>query len=100
MLGAVSCGVTKPVPCMQRPNLTVSIWASSAILVASAACAADSPPDIEGVWTAGTLTPFERPAGVATHLPEADRAEQQRIATEKFWAAAHNPADVGRDNDG
>ena len=84
---------------MQRPSCKVSIWISSAILATSAAGAADSPPDLQGIWTAGTLTPFERPPGAATHLPEADRAEQQRVATEKFWAAGHNPADVGRDND-
>ena len=66
------------------------------VLAASAASAADSPPDLQGIWTAGTLTPFERPAQAATQLPE---AEQQRVATEKFWAAGHKPGDVGRDND-
>jgi hypothetical protein len=69
------------------------------VLAASAAFAADSPPDLQGIWTAGTLTSFERPPQAATQLAEADRAEQQRVATEKFWAAGHKPGDVGRDND-
>src|SRR5690242_19434772 len=69
------------------------------VLAAGAAFAADSPPDLQGIWTAGTLTSFERPPQAATQLAEADRAEQQRVATEKFWAAGHKPGDVGRDND-
>jgi hypothetical protein len=72
--------------------------AASSILVASAACASDSPPDLQGIWTAGTLTPFERPPQATTPQP-ADEAERQRVATEKFWAAGHKPGDVGRDND-
>lgn len=84
---------------MQRPSLRVSIWITSGILAASAVGAADSPPDLEGIWTAGTLTPFERPPQGATQPPAADEAERQRVATEKFWAAGHKPGDVGRDND-
>ena len=68
------------------------------VLAASTACAADSPPDLQGIWLGGTLTPFERPPQAAA-APAADRAEQQRAATEKFWAAGHKPGDVGRDND-
>jgi hypothetical protein len=71
----------------------------SGILAGSTACAADSPPDLQGFWISGTLTPFERPAGVAAQLPEEQRAEHQRLATEKFWASGHKPGDVGRDND-
>ena len=71
----------------------------SVILAGSTACAADSPPDLQGFWISGTLTPFERPAGVAAQLPEEQRAEHQRLATEKFWASGHKPGDVGRDND-
>jgi hypothetical protein len=79
---------------MQRPLFLFLL-----VLAASAACAADSPPDLQGIWTAGTLTPFERPPQAAAQPSEADRAEQQRVATEKFWAAGHKPGDVGRDND-
>jgi hypothetical protein len=87
------------VPCMQRPIRKVLIWATPAILAGSAACAADSHPDLQGIWTAGTLTPFERPPQAGPQLSEAERAEQQRVATEKFWAAGHKPGEVGRDND-
>jgi hypothetical protein len=86
---------------MQR----LSIGLAVGLLAGAAACAAELPrtpdgaPDIQGIWTGGTLTPFERPPQVGTHLPEAARAEQQRVATEKFWAAGHRPDDVGRDND-
>jgi hypothetical protein len=98
MLGAVSC-LVKTVPRMQRSSLKVSIWITSTILAAGAACAADSPPDLQGFWTSGTLTPFERPAEVGAQLPEEQRAEHQKVATEKFWAAGHKSGDVGRDND-
>jgi hypothetical protein len=75
------------------------------LMAGGVACAAELPrmpdgtPDIQGIWTGGTLTPFERPPQVGTHLPKAELAEQQRIATEKFWAAGHRSDDVGRDND-
>ena len=59
----------------------------------------DGTPDLQGIWTGGTLTPFERPAQLGTQLPESARAEHQRTATEKFWAAGHKPGEVGRDND-
>ena len=76
-----------------------------ALLGAAAASAADLPrmpdgtPDLQGIWTGGTLTPFERPPQLGTQLPEAERAEHQRSAAEKFWAAGHKPGEVGRDND-
>ena len=70
-------------------------WIVSGVLAGGAACGAESPPDLQGIWTSGTLTPFERPA----QLPDGERSEQQRVAAEKFWAAGHKPGDVGRDND-
>jgi len=84
---------------MQRHSFRGLFWVASAMLFADVACAADSQPNIEGIWTGGTLTPFERPPQVGTQLPEEQRAEQQRLATEKFWAAGHKPGEVGRDND-
>jgi hypothetical protein len=80
---------------MQRIGCKASLWAASGLLVGGAACAADSAPDIQGIWTSGTLTPFERPAQLPQGVPD----EQQRVAAEKFWAAGHKPDDVGRDND-
>lgn len=81
------------------------IWVTAGVLAGGAACAADLPrmpdgaPDLQGMWTSGTLTPFERPAQAAAQLPETERAEQARVAAEKFWAAGHKAGDVGRDND-
>jgi hypothetical protein len=81
------------------------IWVTAGILAGAAACAADLPrmpdgaPDLQGMWTSGTLTPFERPAQAAAQLPEAERAEHQRAAAERFWAAGHKAGEVGRDND-
>jgi hypothetical protein len=84
---------------MQRQRLKLFLWLTSGVLAASAAGAADSPPDLQGFWISGTLTPFERPPGVVAQLPEDQRAGQQKSATEKFWASGHKPGDVGRDND-
>ena len=80
---------------MQRGGRLVSCWFASGVLACGVAAAAETPPDIQGIWTSGTLTPFERP----TQLPQGDHSEQQRAATEKFWAAGHKPGEVGRDND-
>src|SRR5262245_18443115 len=75
------------------------LWLVSGALLGSAASAADSPPDLQGFWISGTLTPFERPPGSAAQLSQEQRAEQQRVATEKFWAAGHKSGDVGRVHD-
>jgi len=85
------------VPSMQRHSISLSLWVASGFLAGNAACAADSPPDLQGIWTAGTLTPFERPSQAGA--PEVDPAERQRLAAERFWAAGHKPGEVGRDND-
>ena len=58
----------------------------------------DGTPDLQGIWTGGTLTPFERPAQLGTQCPSR-RERAPAPATEKFWAAGHKPGDVGRDND-
>jgi hypothetical protein len=67
----------------------------------SANKAAQRPPDLQGIWTGRILTPLERPkqfAATPSFEPE-ELTEQQRQATERFWAAGHRPGDVGRDND-
>jgi hypothetical protein len=79
------------------------------VLVAIAAVAAaeskprqtKSVPDLQGVWTGATITPLERPPQFAdkARFERAEIEEQQRQATERFWAAGHKPGDVGRDND-
>ena len=72
------------------------------LLVAAAPHAAEKqPPDLQGMWTGAILTPVERPAQFADtpRFNPAELAEQQRQATERFWAAGHRQGDVGRDND-
>jgi len=61
----------------------------------------DGKPNLEGIWTSGTLTPYERPAtlGDKSHVSPAEVASQQQQAAENFLAAGHRPNDVGRDND-
>src|SRR5580704_11075767 len=45
----------------------------------------DGQPDLQGMWTNGTLTPFERPGELAdkAFLTEDEAAAQQRQATER-----------------
>ena len=71
------------------------------IAFVSATSAREAPPDLEGIWTGGTLTAMERPAALKNMpvLAEAERETHQKRATEQFWAAGHQPSDVGRDND-
>jgi hypothetical protein len=63
----------------------------------------DGQPDLQGMWTNGTLTPFERPGELAdkAFLTEDEAAAQQRQATERRANAARNrrPGDVGGDNE-
>ena len=61
----------------------------------------DGRPDLQGIWTSGTLTPYERPAHLAgqAHIDPAVVATQQKAAAERFIAAGHLPNDVGRDNE-
>jgi hypothetical protein len=62
---------------------------------------ADGKPDLQGIWTGGTLTPFERPAQLtdtAFH-PASDLEARNREASQAFWASGHVAGEVGRDND-
>jgi hypothetical protein len=58
-------------------------------------------PDLQGMWTGAILTPLERPKQFAeiAAFQQQEMGEQQRQATERFWAAGHRPGEVGRDND-
>jgi hypothetical protein len=62
----------------------------------------DGHPDMQGVWTHGTLTPFERPPALGTKAfyTEAEVAEvaRQAIARRANRSAAR-PGDVGGDNE-
>jgi hypothetical protein len=62
----------------------------------------DGHPDMQGVWTHGTLTPFERPPALGTKAfyteGEAKEVEKQAIARRANPAAAR-AGDVGGDNE-
>ena len=62
---------------------------------------AEGKPDLQGIWTGGTLTPFERPPQLgdnAFHAPT-ELEQRGREANKAFWASGHVAGDVGRDND-
>jgi hypothetical protein len=84
---------------------TVGLWTATLWALPGWAAEPAKPgrkvPDLQGMWTGGILTPLERPqqfASTPVFKPE-EIAEQQRQATERFWAAGHRPGEVGRDND-
>ena len=56
---------------------------------------------IEGMWTNGTLTPFERPANQASKafLTEAEAAAVETQAAERRANPVRRPGDVGSDNE-
>ena len=64
----------------------------------------DGQPDLQGVWTNATITPFERPAALANKpfLTEAEAAQLEREAAERHETADERPprpGDVGNYND-
>jgi hypothetical protein len=62
----------------------------------------DGHPDFQGVWTHGTLTPFERPPALGTKAfyTEDEAAETARQAVaRRAGPRAANPGDVGGDNE-
>jgi hypothetical protein len=57
--------------------------------------------DLQGIWTNGTLTPFERPPALGTkafYTPE-EAAIEERQATERRNSRTRRPGDVGNDNE-
>lgn len=63
----------------------------------------DGQPDLQGMWTNATITPFERPAALAgkTFLTEQEAAAFEKQAAERRVEAerAPKPGDVGSYND-
>jgi hypothetical protein len=62
----------------------------------------DGHPDMQGIWTHGTLTPFERPVALGTKAfyTEAEAADMARqAATRRANPGAPRPGDVGGDNE-
>jgi hypothetical protein len=77
------------------------------LLAALLACLALPSParaqsDLQGTWTNGTLTPFERPPalGLKAHYTPEEAAVEERLATERRSAGRKpRPGDVGSDNE-
>ena len=70
-----------PLPTMQRMRRQISSWIASGLLVERRwrrRRRSRRPPDLQGIWTSGTLTPFERPAQLGTQVPESARAATRR----------------------
>jgi hypothetical protein len=63
----------------------------------------DGQPDLQGIWTNGTLTPFERPANLAgkAFLTEQEAADIERQTAERRANPnrPRRPGDVGGDNE-
>ena len=61
----------------------------------------DGKPDLQGIWTSGTLTPFERPAAQANKpfLTEEEAAEVERQSAARRANPVRRPGDVGTDNE-
>src|SRR3954468_5513597 len=62
----------------------------------------DGHPDLQGTWTNGTLTSFERPAGMENKafITDDEAAALERAAVERrAHPAAPRPGDIGGDNE-
>jgi hypothetical protein len=62
---------------------------------------ADGHPDLQGIWTAGTATPFERPDDVAAGAPltQAQAATLEQRAADFRSHKSTKAGDVGHDNE-
>jgi hypothetical protein len=98
-LAAIACVLLLPVSLgAQVPETTVGAkpaW--------TAPRTADGQPDLQGTWTNGTVTPFERPAAQADKpfLTEEEAAAVDRQAAERRANPdrSRRPGDVGGDNE-
>jgi len=91
---AVSIGLATPVAQSRSKPDNTKRWTPSRT--------PDGHPDFQGVWTHGTLTPFERPQalGTKTFYTEAELAEQARqSAARRANPPAGRAGDVGGDNE-
>src|SRR5678815_828756 len=85
---------------VQSPTAANQVSATS-----SSSAAAPRTPDghslLEGMWTNGTLTPFERPANQASKLflTEEEAAALEKQAAERRANPVRRPGDVGTDNE-
>ena len=81
----------------------MSRFAAAAFLLALAtAVPASAQSDLQGTWTNGTLTPFERPAALAAkafYTPEEAAAEERQATERRNGGRTRRPGDVGSDNE-
>ena len=76
--------------------------ALAVVLVLAVPALARAQADLQGVWTNGTLTPFERPPALGTKAfyTEEEAAEQEQQAIQRRTATrTPRPGDVGNDNE-
>ena len=76
--------------------------ALAVVLVLAVPTLARAQADLQGVWTNGTLTPFERPPALGTKAfySEVEAAEQEQQAIQRRTATrTPRPGDVGNDNE-
>jgi hypothetical protein len=91
--------------CAQAPAQTTAqnatkTTAAAAKKVWTPARTPDGQPDLQGVWTNPTITPFERPANLGTkaYLTEQEAAELEKQAAATNVDAPPRPGDVGAYN--
>jgi hypothetical protein len=73
-----------------------------AYVAKSGARTPDGHPDLQGTWTNGTITPFERPAGMENKpfITDEEAAALERSAVERrTHPPAPRPGDIGGDNE-
>ena len=88
-----------PEYCTLESMSRLAVAALLACLLFSVPARAQS--DLQGTWTNGTLTSFERPPALglkAFYTPE-EAAEEERLATERRNSRTRRPGDVGGDNE-
>lgn len=112
----MNAGRRRPLPLVATIGVAIAIVETAAALLASPGQTAraagqaassvpttsDGKPDLQGIWTNGTLTPFERPtamAGKAFLTEEEAAAQEQQAATRRATPAPRRAGDVGTDNE-
>jgi hypothetical protein len=76
--------------------------AAALLLVVAIPAPARAQSDLQGTWTNGTLTPFERPAALAAkafYTPEEAAAEERQATERRSSGRNRRPGDVGGDNE-
>jgi len=79
-------------------RFTAAAW----LLVLAIPVTARAQSDLQGTWTNGSLTPFERPAALAAKAfftPEEAAAEERQATERRNNSRNRRPGDVGSDNE-